>query len=76
VKEKYFKTKYKPVGMLLKFLRYLFQILRTHRKISGQLSAQANFSYNCDFPDLEYTYLPESVAARPFMDDKMADFSK
>jgi hypothetical protein len=41
VKEKYFKTKYRPLGILLKFLCYLCAILRMRLESRGQLYAQS-----------------------------------
>ena len=43
VKEKYFKTKYRPEDILHKCLCYLFTILRTHLKKEGNFTCKANY---------------------------------
>ena len=40
LKEPYFKIKYRPVSILLDFLRYFFAVLRTRLKSKGQLYMQ------------------------------------
>ena len=43
VKEKYFKTKYRPEGTLHKCLCYLFTILQTHLKKEGNFTHKVNY---------------------------------
>jgi hypothetical protein len=80
VKEKYFKTKYRPIGTLFKRFRYIFEILRTCQKIRGQISAQSELQLQalqtCNIYIYIYIYLTESVAVRILKDNKMDYFTK
>jgi hypothetical protein len=73
VKEKYFKTKYKPPGILLKFLRYLFVILHISLKVCGNFMHKVNYCYSCHFTGLEFIQLPERQWICILKDEKMID---